>query len=143
MLPIAVLGVSLTPVAARLVTRHGPRVPLLAGSVGLLLGSAALLLLHEHSSVIVVVALSAMIGLPNGLNNLGLQAALYTAAPASQTGLAFGLFQTCRYVGAILATAVLGLLFEHDLIGGLHRIGYVTTAVATVVVISVLRSGRR
>src|SRR6266545_2581878 len=88
MLPIAVLGVSLTPIAARLVTRHGPGVPLLAGSVGLLLGSAALLLLDARSSVVAIVALSAMIGLPNGLNNLGLQAALYSSAPASQTGLA-------------------------------------------------------
>src|SRR6266545_5933130 len=140
MLPIAVLGVSLTPIAARLVTRHGPGVPLLAGSVGLLLGSAALLLLDARSSV---VAISAMIGLPNGLNNLGLQAALYSSAPASQTGLAFGLFQTCRYVGAILATAALGLLFEHDLAGGLRRIGYVATAVAAVVLVSALRLRRR
>src|SRR6266511_4421958 len=143
MLPIAVLGVSLTPIAARLVTRHGPGVPLLAGSVGLLLGSAALLLLDARSSVVAIVALSAMIGLPNGLNNLGLQAALYSSAPASQTGLAFGLFQTCRYVGAILATAALGLLFEHDLAGGLRRIGYVATAVAAVVLVSALRLRRR
>jgi MFS family permease len=139
MLPIAVLGVSLTPLAARMVTRYGAGVPLVAGSAGLLLGSAVLLLLDEHSSLVTIVALSALIGLPNGLNNLGLQAALYASAPASHTGLAFGLFQTCRYLGAILATAVLGLLFAHDLTGGLHRIGYVTTAVAAVVMVAALR----
>jgi sugar phosphate permease len=48
---------------------------------------------------------------PNGFNNLGLQAALYEAAPAEQIGAAGGLLQTCRYLGAIAATVLIGLMF--------------------------------
>jgi MFS family permease len=144
MLPIAVLGVALTPFAARLVTRYGPRLPLVIGCAGLLVGSAMLLLLSGHASVVTLVSLSALIGLPNGLNNLGLQAALYASAPADQTGLAAGLFQTCRYLGAILATALLGLVFAHEVSGvGLHRIGYLTTAVAAVLFVAALRRSDR
>jgi hypothetical protein len=49
-----------------------------------------------------------VLGVPNGFNNLGLQAALYEAAAANQIGAAAGLLQTCRYAGAIASTAIIG-----------------------------------
>jgi hypothetical protein len=47
----------------------------------------------------------------NGLQNLGLQAALYAATPARDMGVAAGQFQTFRYIGSLLSTGLLGLLF--------------------------------
>lgn len=147
MLPVAMLGVLVTPVAARLVSRFGPRLPLVIGSVGLVVGSLLLFTLGDATPAIGILGVSAVLGLPNGLNNMGLQAALYSAAPPEAVGLAGGLFQTARYVGAILSTALLGLVLETHLdSAGLHRIAIVTTVLAALLVpaaLSVRRRARR
>lgn len=143
-LPVAALGVALTPVAAWLVRRRGPGTPMVAGSAALVLGAAAVLALREGTPLFGIVAVTAALGLPNAFNNLGLQAALYSSAPPGQTGLAAGLFQTARYVGAILSTALLGVVLEHDLSdAGLHRVGYVTTFVAVLLFAGTLVGRRR
>jgi MFS family permease len=81
-LPIAGLGVLATPVAARLISRSGPRPALVIGAGTLTAGSLALLFVHSTTPVMVILAAGAVLGLPNGLNNFGLQAALYEATPA-------------------------------------------------------------
>ncbi|HEY3502669.1 MAG TPA: MFS transporter [Actinocatenispora sp.] len=144
MLPVAALGVLVTPVAARLVTRFGPRLPLLLGSVGLLAGSLLLLTLDDGTPVVGILGVAAVMGLPNGLNNMGLQAALYSAAPPESTGVAAGLFQTARYVGAILSTALIGLLLSPDLSSrGLHRVAVVISALAVLLVVAAVVGNRR
>jgi predicted MFS family arabinose efflux permease len=147
MLPVAMLGVLVTPVAARLVSRFGPRLPLVVGSAGLVVGSLLLFTLGDATPAIGILGVSAVLGLPNGLNNMGLQAALYSAAPPEAVGLAGGLFQTARYVGAILSTALLGLVFETHLdSAGLHRVAIVTTVLAALLIpaaLSVRRRARR
>ncbi|OLB77664.1 MAG: hypothetical protein AUI14_15460 [Actinobacteria bacterium 13_2_20CM_2_71_6] len=132
MLPMAVFGVLLTPVAARLVRRYGAALSLFIGSVGLLAGAALLVTVEAHSGVASIIAIGAVLGLPNAFNNLGLQAGLYAAAPAGQTGTAAGLFQTRRYVGAILSTALLGALYgSGPSTAGLHRVAlFVVVAAA-------------
>src|SRR2546423_10287402 len=108
MLPVSALGVVLTPVAARVVRGSGAGLSMLIGSLGLLTGAALLLSVGGGSGPAQIVAIGAVLGLPLAFNNLGLQAGLYAAAPPDQTGTAAGLFQTGRYVGAILSTALLG-----------------------------------
>ncbi|HEX6499029.1 MAG TPA: MFS transporter [Micromonosporaceae bacterium] len=144
MLPVAALGVAVTPVAARLAGRLGPRLPLVIGSLGLLVGGLALLLVGDATPVAGIVGVATVLGLPNGFNNMGLQALLYSSAPAEQTGTAAGLFQTGRYVGAILSTATLGIVFEKHLTSaGLHKVGLVVAAIAVLLVIAAWFAGRR
>jgi MFS family permease len=144
MLPVAALGVLVTPVAARMVSRFGPRVPLVLGSTGLVIGSALLFVLSDGTPVAGIVGVAAVLGLPNGLNNMGLQAALYTAAPPEATGMAGGLFQTARYIGAILSTAVLGLVFADNLSSaGLHRVAAVSLVLAVLLVVAAATTRRR
>jgi predicted MFS family arabinose efflux permease len=139
MLPIAALGVALTPVAARLVGRRGPRTPLIAGSAALVVGCAALLALSVTTPIVGIVAISALLGVPNAFTNMALQASLYTSAPADQTGVAAGLFQTCRYIGAILSTALLGIVLEHNLTDqGLHQLVFVTSGVAAILLVTTI-----
>jgi predicted MFS family arabinose efflux permease len=91
-----------------------------------------------------ILGVAAVMGLPNGLNNMGLQAALYSAAPPDQTGVAAGLFQTARYVGAILSTALIGLLLSPDLSSrGLHRVAVVISALAVLLVVAAVATNRR
>jgi hypothetical protein len=77
------------------------------------------------------VLVSAALGIPNAFNNLGLQAALYERTPPPNMGAAGGLFQTFRYVGAILATALIGaFLAGSATTGGLHELGIAGSVVA-------------
>ena len=64
---------------------------------------------------------------------LAVGSAVYAGAPEGQTGVAAGLFQTCRFLGAIMSTALLGVAFSDDLSsGGLHRVAVFVTGVALV-----------
>jgi MFS family permease len=131
LLPVAGLGIVMTPLAARMIDRAGYRLPLLLGSLGLGAGALGLMLVTDTSPLWVVVLLGAALGIPNAFNNLGLQAALYERTPAPNTGAAGGMFQTFRYVGSILATALIGaFLGESATTAGLHDLGVAATVVS-------------
>lgn len=132
LLPISGIGVLATPVAARLISRSGSRPALIIGALLLVVGSLLLLILNATTPVIVILAVGGVLGIPNGFNNLGLQADLYEYASAQYRGAASGQFQTFRYVGAILATSLLGTTITND---RLHIIAVI------LVVISVLLLG--
>ena len=111
LLPVAGIGIVATPVAARLISHKGPKPALIIGSVVLLAGSLLLLTFDAATPIVVLLAVGAVLGVPNGFNNLGLQAALYEAADAGQIGAAAGFLQTCRYAGAIASTAIIAAVF--------------------------------
>lgn len=135
MLPFTVVGLAVTPIAARVLSRHGARRVLVAGSVLLCLGTSTVQLLGDRTAIPVLIALACVMGIPNGLNNLGLQTAMFAASPPDRIGSSGGLYQTCRYLGAILAGSVLGVLLERDLSSdGFHRVGGVITLVSVVLV---------
>jgi hypothetical protein len=143
LLPIAAFGVVVTPIAARLATRIGAWLPLVIGSAGLVGGSAGLLFAGAATPAAGLLGLTALIGLPNGFNNMGLQALLYRSTPVEQTGVAAGLFQTGRYIGAISSTALLGIVFADGVsTAGLHRVVLVTGIIAVLLVGAASRSVR-
>jgi MFS family permease len=135
LLPVAGVGVLATPLAARLIDRSGPRRALIVGAVLLLAGSLLLLLFDAATPVSALLAVGAVLGVPNGFNTLGLQAALYETAPATQMGAAGGLFQTFRYTGAILSTALIGLVLGPRATSGhLHSLALVSAVVSALLV---------
>ncbi len=136
MLPIAGLGVLTIPLAARLIDRRGSRAALLVGSVVLLTATVGMQFLDGATPILVIVAVAVLFGIPNGFNNLGLQTSLYSATPTGRTGSSGGLFQTFRYLGAISATAVIGMVFGQELDShNLHQLGWVMSGGAIVVLI--------
>lgn len=145
-LPITVMGILVIPIATRGVRKHGSAPVLVTGFGLLLLATAGIQLFGDNTPVVLLALIAVLLGVPNGLNNLSLQTALYEAAPPERAGASAGLFQTFRYLGAISATSVLGVLLERDLsTDGLHRVGYVMTAVAAVLLVLavfLLRRGR-
>jgi len=144
LLPVAGLGIVATPLAARMIDRRGYRLPLLLGSLGLAVGSVGLTLVSDASPLWAIVAVSATLGIPNAFNNLGLQAALYERTPAPSTGAAGGLFQTFRYVGAILATALIGaFLGERATTSGLHELAAAMTTVSVCLIVVSATARRR
>ena len=134
-LPLTGIGVVVTPVAARMIESTGPRVPLVIGSVFMLVGSALMLVLARDTPVVMIVVITFVLGVPNGFNNLGLQAALYAVTPGERISWAAGQYQTFRYVGATLASAVLGSVFrQRASTDGLHGIALVLAIVSVALV---------
>jgi MFS family permease len=142
-LPVAGIGVLATPLAARLIGRAGPRPSLVIGSVLLLLGSALLLHFDDTTALAELLIVGGVLGVPNGFNNLGLQAALYEAAASDQMGAAAGFLQTCRYVGAIVATVIIGVIFGAAATSNsLHALALVMAVVSAGLVIASLATHR-
>jgi MFS family permease len=143
LLPVAIVGALTTPIAARSIDRSGPRPSLVIGAVALMVGSLLLALIVPSSPTIAIVGAGLALGVPNGFNNLGLQAALYENAPADRMASSGGLLQTCRYLGAILSTALLGAVYGSTVdTAGFHRIALVMAALSAVLVAWSLLTGR-
>src|SRR5215831_6524534 len=137
LLPVAGVGILATPVAARLISHCGPRPALITGAGLLTVGSLLLLVCNTTTPVSVLLAIGGVLGIPNGFNNLGLQAALYEHAPLQHIGAAGGQFQTFRYVGAILSTSLLGLAFGRTVTShGLHLIAYVLACISGLLLVA-------
>ena len=143
-LPVTGLGVLVTPFAASLVGRGGTRSSLVIGSIFMVLGSALVLTFGPSTSLPALIVVGLVLGVPNGFNNMGLQAALYEAAPPARTAWAGGQFQTFRYVGAILSSTLLASVFrQRASTDGLHSMAILLVVVSVALVIASITIGRR
>lgn len=104
----ALLG---TTLAVGAIARAGVWPPLMLAAGMLLAGIVLLLVAGPGAGAAVTVAALGLVGFSNGIQNLGLQAAMQDAAPPETIGAAAGLFMSSRYIGAILSAALLGLVF--------------------------------
>lgn len=111
MFPLAAVTIVATPLAARAIERVGVRTTLLWGASALIVGAALLAVGAATTSPVAVLALTAVLGVPYCVVSIAMNQALYAAARPQDAGVAAGIFQTSRYVGAIVATTMLGLLF--------------------------------
>jgi sugar phosphate permease len=77
-----------------------------------------------------------LLGISYGIGNVALQIAMLDASPPDIVGTTSGLFQTCRYLGSILSSVVLGLVFGKEITSGhLQILGVILIGVS---IISVL-----
>ncbi|KAB8191289.1 MFS transporter [Nonomuraea phyllanthi] len=114
-LPMAGLAIVMTPVAVALARRAGMRTVLVAGAA-LLLGGSCLML--QVGPVWLVLAVAALLGVASALGQFALNSLVFVHADPRDTGIAVGLFQASRYVGAATASSLLGVLFDGRGLGG-------------------------
>jgi predicted MFS family arabinose efflux permease len=112
MLPLAAFSVVSTPLAVRGIERYGVRSVLLSGAVLLTAASAALWLLTASFALPLVLVLTALLGLPYGMVSTASNQGLYLSARPEERGVAAGVFQTCRYLGAISSTVMIGVFYS-------------------------------
>ncbi|WP_342357070.1 MFS transporter [Paramicrobacterium chengjingii] len=112
MLPLASLNVLLTPFAARFIERRGIRPAFLIGVGWLIVAAALLSLLTASVMPLVPLLITAMMGVPYCVVSIAMSQALYSSATRESAGVATGIFQTSRYIGAILSTTMLGIAFS-------------------------------
>lgn len=133
-IPLAGVAVVATPLAARLVARRGERPALLIGACAMVAGTLLLSTLTESTPLWAYLPIALVLGVPIGFNNLGLQFALYRVSEPARTGAAAGVFQTCRFVGAVFATCFLGIVFADGVdTAGLHEMALLLASVSAVV----------
>ncbi len=112
MLPLATMSVLATPLAVRGIVRYGVR-PILLTGVGLLTLAAALMwLLTGTLSIPLVIALTALMGIPYGMVGIASNQGMFASVRPEERGVAAGIYQTCRYVGAITATVMIGVFAD-------------------------------
>src|SRR5262249_4836349 len=114
MAPMVIASALITPMAARTVLRSGAAAASLVGASGLCFGTGLLITVNEQTSVVVLIAAMAALGTSLAFNNLGLQAKLTAEVSPAQLATAAGLFQAARFVGAALATGLLGITVTND-----------------------------
>jgi MFS family permease len=114
MAPMVIASALITPMAARTVSRSGAAAASLVGAGGFCLGTGLLITVNGQTSVVVLMAAMAALGTSLAFNNLGLQAQLTNEVSPAQLGTASGLFQAARFVGAALATGLLGITVTND-----------------------------
>lgn len=109
MLPLAGLSVLATPWAVMAMGRFGVRRVLIAGVVLLTVAAALMWLLTGTLVIPLVVVLTALMGVPYGTVGIATNQGMFVSIRRQERGVAAGIYQTCRYVGAITATVMIGV----------------------------------
>lgn len=130
MLALGLCSLVASPLAGRWIDQSGPRPALLAAAILMTLGSVWIVTWDQTSPIISVCLALAAFGISNGLNSVGMQAALFKSTPTEIIGVASGLFSTSRNLGAILASLLIGIVIG----GGFSFEGFRTLGIVLAIV---------
>ncbi|MFI0961877.1 MFS transporter [Streptomyces sp. NPDC021080] len=120
LLPLSLSGLVVSAITGR---RDAVRAKLVVGSLVQIAGCTALLTMNSTSAIWLLAAVGALMGVPQGLNGLANQNALYRQADPARIGSAAGLLRTFMYLGAMAASAADAAFFTHGAdTGGLHHL---------------------
>ncbi|MFJ7964529.1 MFS transporter [Streptomyces sp. NPDC096324] len=120
LLPLSLSGLVVSGLTGR---RESVRGKLVVGSLVQVAGCLAMLALDAGSAIWLLAAVGALMGVPQGLNGLANQNALYRQADPARIGSAAGLLRTFMYLGAMAASAADAAFFTHGAdTGGLHHL---------------------
>lgn len=129
MLPLAAMSVVATPWAVKAMGRFGVRRVLLAGVLLLTVAAALMWLLTGTLAIPLVVVMTALMGVPYGTVSIATNQGMFVSTRPQDRGVAAGIYQTCRYVGAITATVMIGVFAS----GGVHQDSWARMVVAMLV----------
>jgi EmrB/QacA subfamily drug resistance transporter len=119
-LPMAALAFLAAPLSGRIVGRHGARVPLVVGGLGLAGGSLLLTQLSPTTATADLLLAYSVFGLGFGMVNPPITNAAVSGMPADQAGVAAAVASTSRLVGISLGVAIIGsiVVSSRDASGG-------------------------
>ena len=119
------------------------RAKLVAGAFFQAAACALIFLVTDTSSIGFLLSVSVLMGIPQGLNSLGLQNSVYHQADPARIGASSGLLRTFLYLGAIIASATSGIFFPiRATTQGMHGLAIVafTCAVLFLIITVIDRS---
>ncbi|NDK91252.1 MFS transporter [Gordonia desulfuricans] len=142
MLPVAGVSVIATMIGSRTYRRYGARTTLLIGTAALLVGGILIASVEKSTAPILVLLLvAAVLGIPNGFNNIGNQNLINAVTSVDDVGTAIGMYRTMAFIGANLAVVVMQLTAGATITDdGLHSTGWFIVVVAAVLLVGVVMS---
>ena len=122
-LPMSLLAAASSVTGGR---TKGIRVLFVISIGAALAGCVGLLFIDSGTAAWVIAIAVVLFGIPQGMFSTATQTAVYLQAPAEEIGTAAGLQRTAGYIGAILATSLLGAVFGKSATDqGLHALAVV------------------
>jgi MFS family permease len=136
LLPLSLAAVLVTALTGRSARIRGK---LVAGSIVLVLAATAQLFVGSSTPIWILALVGVVAGVPQGLNNLANQTALYKQADPARIGSSAGLLRTCVYVGALISAAANAHFFQHGATtAGLHEMAIFLLVVSGLLVLVTL-----
>ncbi|GMK40636.1 MFS transporter [Paenibacillus sp. CCS19] len=130
----------------RIVSRRGPRLPMTFGFAAAALGTLLLALLNAATSYWLTLAGLFLLGYGISLTIPALMAAVISSVPKDQVGIASGMINSSRQLGATLGVAMTGIIVSgsQSFLTGMHT-SFTITAIVLVggSLLSYLMVGRR
>lgn len=115
MLFMSIASVAASLLCGHWVDRSGVSRPIQMGALLTLTGSLLMLLIAYQHSLVGISLFLLLMGGGYGVSNVALQASMLQLTPEKMVGTGSGLFQTCRYIGSIASSAILGVLFRRTI----------------------------
>lgn len=140
MLTLGLCSLISSPLAGRWIDKSGTRPALIVSAVLMTFGSILIVALDKNSPVVSVILPLAVFGISNGLNSVGMQAALFKSTPKDMIGVASGIFNTSRYLGTILSSLLIGIVMGDTFsFIGFQTLGVILAVLAASLIIMTLR----
>ncbi|MEV0623669.1 MFS transporter [Nonomuraea sp. NPDC050404] len=137
---MALLTTAAGPMAARLGTRFGARVPMIIGQLLMTTGLLAMSAVPSSVPTWWVMTLMIPIGAGGALAVTALTALLLDSVPAERAGIASSVLNTSRQIGGALAVAAFGALVAGSagFVSGLHASLLIAAAAVAATVLATL-----
>ncbi|WML44171.1 MFS transporter [Neobacillus sp. PS3-40] len=115
MLFMSGVSIFISPLTGKWIDKSGVKQPIIIGSFLSIIGAVSLSLFFVHAPYWGMGLILSLMGISYGIGNVVLQSAMLMESPPSIIGTTSGLFQTCRYLGSIISSIVLGLVFGKEI----------------------------
>lgn len=135
-LPTSAMAIAVTIISGRRVAVRGK---VLVGALTQIVACLLLLMVSGASAMWILAGIALLLGIPQGLNGLANQNALYYQADPDRLASAAGLLRTFMYLGAMCASAANAAFFVHGATtAGIHELSTFALACAAVLLILAL-----
>ncbi|WP_191269362.1 MFS transporter [Neobacillus kokaensis] len=115
MLFMSGVSIIISTVTGKWTDKAGVNQPIIAGACLAIIGGFVFSFFFVGASSLVIGGTLAIMGLSYGIGNVVLQVAMVKESPKAIIGTTSGLFQTCRYLGSIFSSIILGLIFGEQI----------------------------
>lgn len=130
LLPVFAAGIGVAIAFGRMPEVRGK---LVVGSAAQIVAGVLVLFMGDRAPIWFIVVAMLVLGVPQGLNSLAIQNALYAQSDPERIASAAGLLRTFMYLGSIAATVIYGGVYgARATTPGLHTLGWVVLALAVV-----------
>ena len=145
LLGISALGAIAAPIGGRMSDVAGRRRPAVLGTLGSVVGLAALWLVAPGASVLVLGLLLGVVGFGMGMAGAPRQAAALETIDPERVGMAAGTYFTGRYIGGALGATLAGAVLGGTVTaaGVTNGFGLLAAVAVAVAISSVFLPGRR